>query len=67
MCVQGEEQGACGDPVLRLRAVEMWVPTLTLGEQSDRKSRIHQLMESDSPRPVSLCTSLCGSIVLNAV
>ena len=66
--VEGVEQGLnkqpCGEPVLRLRAVEMWELTVTLWEQSDRKSKIQKQIGLDSPRPSSLDTGLWGRMVL---
>jgi len=47
-----------------LMAGEMWWPTFTLWERSDRK--IQRQMESDIPRSDSLVTSVLGRMVLNA-
>lgn len=49
-----------------LRAEEMWGPTLTLWERSDRKPLIQRQVEHDRPRSSSLVTSLLGLIVFNA-
>ncbi len=52
--------------MLRLRAEEMREPTLTLCEQSVRKSLIQRQMELENPRSNSLDTSMLGRMVLNA-
>ena len=42
---QGLNTQPCGEPMLGLRAVEMWELTVTLWERSDRKPNIQRQMD----------------------
>ena len=63
---QGTRHAAYREPVLRLRAVDLWGPTLTLCVHSVIKSLIQRQVECGISMLDSLYTSLWGRMVSKA-